>query len=324
MKQIIGFSVVLLTVAVVQATGIVILLRGTGCAGKTSICKEITRFSEWRVVDEDAIYYERAALRWKELFPQEYACIEAAIDPQNILHAVMRNQILYRHGLTEDARTQAYLAIQTIQNNLNNEDEVIRAKNKEWHAQLAKYIIEEIKNLAQSHNVIVDTWFLKQDHIADIKTVCIVKEVLAYCPFDCLVKRTIARNASALINGADISCMRFFHQALMSFLNRFELADAAEGAIDLVSKSDLEHALNLVELARTESHTATGSVKLFTRGEFSSGQFEEYKDKLLSKFVLKEQLYLVPKMPYELLIKTNQLSPVESATLIIKLAANNT
>lgn len=46
---------------IISAT--IVFLQGTGCAGKTSICKEIAKLENWKIVDEDAIFFDQVSIR---------------------------------------------------------------------------------------------------------------------------------------------------------------------------------------------------------------------------------------------------------------------
>src|SRR5690348_7716332 len=90
------FFIAVLIINSVSSTTI-IFLQGTACAGKTSICREVQSLDNtWKIVDEDAIFYEQAPIRWSKLFPQEFSTIVKAVESYNILHAIMRNQILFK------------------------------------------------------------------------------------------------------------------------------------------------------------------------------------------------------------------------------------
>ena len=98
---------------------------------------------------------------------------------------------------------------------------------------MRKKIMLMICEAAQTHHVIVDTWFLKPEHIAHIAQSFKIHHLLAYCPFLEIVIRTIKRNNDALIGGKDIWSMRFFHQALKSFIGLYDLSDNPKDSLDV-------------------------------------------------------------------------------------------
>lgn len=305
----------------ISFAGKVVFLHGTACAGKTSLCQALAQNNKWKVVCEDDIFYEKAAIRWKSEFPKEFEIIEQVIDKANVLHAVMRNQILFRENASLDMREHTKKAIASIQEHLNT-----RPKAKEiddpnsWSNTLRALITKTIIALAKSDNVIVDTWFLKESHIKQISQHFDVAHVMAYCPFSEIVKRTLQRNYQALTNGKDISNLRFFHQTLKSFTGLYNLSPVqTNDAIDTVTKQEMTKLLDIVSVCLTDSPLATGATKLFTRGEFSLQEFEEYRKGILALFQ-KDTLYICPKFKVNRIIRTDRMNPSESAQVITELA----
>ena len=301
----------------ISFTSEVVFLHGTSCSGKTSICKEFQSDS-WNVVDEDAIYYQEVSMDWKQQFPEQFESIEQAIEPENMLHAVMRNQLLFKYNAPNEARNRAKQAIRCIQEKLNSrEDKTVVTRNHEWHKQLREKITDKIKKIAQKNNVIVETWFLNLEYIQQVEDEYPTTHVLAYCPFHELVMRTITRNNIALMNGKNISSMRFFHQPLTSFSSLFALSDSDLDAIDSINEADVQHSMDIVKLSLTESSDATGESELFTRGEFSIKQFEEYKNTMLNKFEDHNTLLVVPTKKYDKIIRTDKQNSAECAQSIL-------
>lgn len=312
------FALALLQITFLSLAGTVVFLRGTGCAGKTSLCNELVKLdSSWKYVEEDGIFYQEAAVRWKSEFSAEFAVIQEAIDPENILHAVLRNQFLFKSSANDEQRLKAKNAIAIIQQTLNSRDRKQENDSKtSWAGALRDQITQTIMNHAQQHNVIVDTWFLKPEHINRVADNYRVVHVIAYSAFPEIVNRTMKRNYSALMNGKDISNLRFFHQALKSFIGTYDLSDSPDGSIASLDKESVIHTLDLVELQLQDSPQATGSSKTFTRGEFSLQEFQEYRKDLLSKFASRIA-YVVSKLPFDLVVMTDDQAPAASAKQII-------
>ena len=313
------FVLALVTITGTSFAGKVVFLHGTGCAGKTSLCSEILKQSDrWRMVNEDDIFYEEAAQRWETEFPEEFDAVEGAVDPENVLHAVMRNQVLFRSNAPHDKRLKAKKAIRAIQESLNSHSKESESEEEDsWSNTLRRQIAHTIMDLAKTYHVMVDTWFLKPEHIEQISNEYSVVHVAAYCPFLDIVKRTIKRNSDALMNGKDISNLRFFHQALKSFTALYELSDTEKGSIDSLNKDSVVRGLDFVELCLQDSPDATGASKTFTRGEFSLEEFEAYRQELIGKFK-SETAYVVPQFKYDILVRTDQKSSAECAKSIIQ------
>lgn len=317
------FALALINITFASFAGKVVFLRGTGCAGKTSLCSELLKQSDaWAVIGEDEIFYQEAALRWKTEFPEEFDAVEDAIDTENVLHAVMRNQILFRPGAPDDKRLKARHAIGAIQKSLNShKKESESEKEDSWSNILRGKITRKIIDLAEKYNVIVDTWFLKPEHIQQVSDKYDVIHVVAYCPFLEIIKRTIKRNHDALMNGKDISNLRFFHQALKSFVGLYGLSDTANGSIASLNRDTVIHGFDIVELSLQDSPSATGSSKTFTRGEFSLEEFQEYRQDLTSKFK-SETAYVVPEFDFDIVVRTDQNNSTECAKSIMEFVNN--
>jgi cytidylate kinase len=319
-KNVFNFiALCLILVCCTSFAGKVVFLHGTACSGKTSLCREFLGHDEWRVVSEDDIFYERAAVRWQHEFPQEFKIIEEAIDKENILHAVMRNQILFRAQASDALRRQAKAAIGLVQEKLDGVSREKREDPNSWSNMLRRHITQTIIDLAKTNNVIVDTWFIKEGHIAEIAQQCEVMHVAVYCPFSDIVKRTMKRNYEALMNGKEISSLRFFHQTLNSFIGLYKFSDFESGSIDTLEKDAVVHGCDIVSLQLRDSANATGATKAFTRGEFSLQEFEEYRQNLLAQFK-SVIVYVCPKFKADVIIRTDQNSPAECAGIVRDLA----
>jgi hypothetical protein len=304
--------------------GTVVFLRGSGCAGKTSLCRELVKLdSSWKYVEEDGIYYQEAAVHWQSEFPAEFATIQEAVDPENILHAVLRNQLLFKTNTSDEQRLKVKSAISIMQQALNSRDKKQQNGSKtSWGEALRDQIAQTIMDHAQHHNVIVDTWFVKPEHIQRVADAYRVVHVIAYSAFPEIVKRTMKRNYAALMNGKDISNLRFFHQALKSFTGTYDISDSSEKSIASLDKESVLHALDLVELQLQDSPQATGSSKTFTRGEFSLQEFQDYRKEFLDKFA-SQTAYSVPKLPFDMVVMTDEQNPAVSAQQIINFVENH-
>ncbi len=296
-----------------SAVATIIILRGTSCAGKSSICSELIKFdSRWKVVDEDAFYYREARQRWARMFPVEYASISRAIAETNILHAVMHNQILFMKTSSEKEQHAAYIALQKIQQALNIRDNAAIASKALWYQHLKSAVISQVHDYAlMGHNVIIDSWFLKTEEIEQLEKNFPVIFMVAYAPFDQLVVRLLERNTTAVKN------KRFFLHILRSFfLESYDLVPAEPGAqcipsnaIDILTIESLNNSFKIIETSKEKSTHTAGLENFFTRGEFSSKQLSIFKEKVVAKFQGHQACYVIPKKSYDVLINTSKQSP---------------
>lgn len=296
----------------------VVFLKGSGCAGKTSLGVALNKIG-WQVIDEDAWYYGRFPQYCKSLCPDEFESVASAINYKNLLHALMRNQILFKKKATEVERERAINSIKIIQAKLNDRAPENVKIRSDWHFKLRADICAAIEQAVVQGPVVLDSWFLKPEHIQSIRDRFPSMTVLVYVPFAELVKRTIKRNTAALLDGKCIDKMRFFEQALNSFTYNFELSANPEGSIDVLTKTDFMHACDIVNLCLSNSPLATGATLLATRGEFSVESFKEYCTPILAAFGEREHLYVKPKLLYDHLMRTDTCDSDQAALQIAQL-----
>lgn len=302
-----------------QAVKKVVFLKGTGCAGKTNLGVALNKIG-WQLIDEDGWYYERYPEFCKSLCPGEFVHVERAIEYENLLHAVMRNQILFKKEATEVKREQAIASIKVIQAKLNERTPENIQIRTDWHYKLRADICAAIEQAVSQGPVVLDSWFLKPEQIQSIRDRFPSLTVLVYVPFAELVNRTIKRNTAALLDGKYIYKMRFFHQALISFTYNFELSANPEDSVDVLTKTDFMHACDIVNLCLSNSPLATGATSLATRGEFSIESFKEYSAPILAAFGERDRLYVKPKIAYDHFIRTDKCDSDQAALQIEKLS----
>ena len=110
--------------------------------------------------------------------------------------------------------------------------------------------------------------------------------------------------------------MRFFRHLLRNFNERYTLNITPDKAIDCLSRDVVEQTLDLVEVSLVKSLHADGNACQFTRGEFSSQQFLTYKHTMLNLFT-NNQMYVIPRFSYDLLIRTDHNTPDECAQALL-------
>lgn len=295
---------------------VIVFLKGTGCAGKTSLCSALlTADSSWKIVDEDALYIKEAVDNFRNTFAQEFGHIETAIAQENIFHAIKRNQILFKETATAQEKTEAEIVIYSIKKRLDQCTSINKRTNNEWHDELKAQLLSSIRERADAgFNVIVDSWLLEPQHIEMLRQEYKVAIVLTYCPFKELVNRTLTRNYHALLN-KNLYAMRYFHQPLMSFMKLYDFqAEPSEQAIDTITREEINNALDVVELALVCSNNLCGgSVDIFSREEFSRSQLYEYRTSLMGKFLDTDILYVIPKNSIDCVIKTMGINAQEGA-----------
>ncbi len=290
----------------IPAHAVIVFLQGAGCAGKTSLCRELLQNNaSWKLVDEDALYIERAIQFWADTFPAEFQSIEAAIAYENIYHAVKHNQTLFKESATAQEKMVARIAIYSIKTRLAERTADNDAAYAQWKQALAAQVFADtISHAQQGFNVVVDNWGLKPEHYDALEKEYDVVRVLAYCPLRELVNRTIRRNSDALLT-RNLHAMRYFHQPLLSYLGLYDFEEQqSDRSIDVISREDINNALDVVELALSVQENF-GITNGFSRAEFSRSQLHEYRVNFMKKFGNRDVLYVVPKNKIDICIRTD-------------------
>ena len=307
-----------------SAHATIIILKGTSCSGKTSICREVIQLdSRWKLVDEDAIYYYGGSTleRWSRIFPEEYRVIARSISDENISHAILFNEHLFKNSVSEGDKTAVYKAIKKIQKKLDTPNGAIIESKRIWMKYLRSFVVSQIHDYAMmGNNVIVDSVYLKDEDIEQLKKHFRVVIALTYCSFKKLVMRMKKRNAEA-IKAHNYASKRFFYHLLTSFFVSFyEVApqsDVSSNAIDILTLDSLNDAFSLIKSSKKESTHAAGSRNVTTRGEFDNEQLKVFIDDVMSTFMGSSSCYLIPKISYDIFINTSDTTSSKAAEELI-------
>ncbi|MDR3646874.1 MAG: hypothetical protein P4L22_05040 [Candidatus Babeliales bacterium] len=309
-------------------SSIIIILQGSGCAGKTSICKEFQKLDmSCKILDEDQVFYDNHPNNIANIFPIEVEIIAKAVDSANLFHAIVRNQIFFKNSATDIEKNAAIETIKKVQKVLDSKTKEMKAINDVWNNFYVDHIMRAVRDCAiTGNNVIIDHWFLSQEHIDELNKEFKVVVALAYSPFESLVQRTLKRNKES-VEKRNFSQIRFFTQALMSFKDKYHLVPESEvkdfesenKPIETLLLENLKTNLAIVEASLDESIHAQGDANSQTRGEFSKKQFKEFKYELIKNFQKEPMCHVIPKSKYDILLPTDKQSSLECAQLLLKI-----
>lgn len=279
----------------------VLFLYGTGSVGKSSLCKALVQHDPSRIlIDEDELYCQGVLLFFKNVFSSEFSFIENAIAVENIFHAIVRKQIVFKKDATDQEKTDALVAIYSTRKRLDqlllNNAEI----NKQWR-HIGKSISDCALSLTnQNSTLIVDSIGIVSPEGME-KAGCTIVRILVYCPFKDIVNRTIRRNTDALLS-RNLLSMRYYSYLLTSFMRAYDFNEQPDGAIDTITKEEVNNTLDLVALLLPTQENITN----FTRAEFNQVQLNEYRTYFMKKFVNTETLYIVPKDKIDFCVRTDQ------------------
>lgn len=289
----------------------VVFLQGTSRSGKSSLCSQIELYENWDVVG--SVYFSYCLSVFNEFFPAQFACIKEGIEDENIRHAVTRNLFMFKKDVNEDLKQEIRNAAQKIQNYFN--DPLIYACHKQ---DFSNFSLNEIaRRIKNGMNVVADvSWYVPQESIQNICPTPTIFTALVYCPFPLVIDRLCERNKKDLDTDS-IMNYRFFIEPLTSFISLYDLCAENYGAIDIIEKTTFFACLDIIE-----SHLSHNAIEIhansgFMMQELSQSQLNEFRAQFLKIFGNNKSLYVVPKLPYDLVLKTNEYTSQECAEQII-------
>lgn len=285
-------------------------LHGTSSSGKSSLSQHIAAHENWKVVA--SLYWDYFPQYLHKSFPAEFACISAAIEHESITHAVRRNNRIFKQEITDSQKQNALEAINTIQNIFSD----FNTRNEHMN-KFKEYTFDRLQTCLKSnaHTLIDLGWYVKIEDVQKIYPGPIV-QFLAYCSLNEIIHRIVKRNQEAAARNITFNS-RFFMEGLTAFLRLYDITDQPTGAIDTLTKESLEQSLNLVTEHINKNQQPSNDNRFIVK-EFTLSEFEQYKTSLLKKFENATTLYVVPRIHYDILIRTEQLSPKECAQKIIE------
>jgi len=306
----IKFSIYLLFLmnTTIHSTALV-FLQGASRSGKSSICDIIEQHENWNMVG--SVYFSYCLWAFNELFPAAFACIKSGIETRNIRHAITRNIFIFKENVSEESKKSIILASQKIQDHFK--DPAVYAHHRK---EFSDFSLREIcNNLKNNTHVLADvSWYVTQESIQSIDPAPSVFCALAYCPFTVAIDRLLARNKISQETG-NIMNYRFFIEPLKSFLSLYDLNIEEKNAIDVVEKTTFLACLDNIELHLPHEATIIADSG-FMMQELTCEQLQEHREIFLKKFENNEKLYVVPKIKYDILLRTDRLTPQECAEQI--------
>ena len=309
MKKIIYLITLILSFSLYPKT--IVFLQGTSRSGKSSICDAIDHFPTWHAIG--SVYFSFCLEAFGKLFPQEMKFIYTGIEPQNIRHAIASDFIIFKEDLDNTTRMAITKAIQTIRTYF---DEPTRyAQHKKEFSQCTLSEIQ--KCLEHRKNLVADvSWYVNPETIRTLYPHATLHTALLYCPLPEIIERLVLRNKQSLESGI-IMNYRFFAEPLLSFTGLYTLSTDPSGAIDSITKSTLISCFDFIE-AHLPKHTYIPTSSRFMLQELSLEQLDSYRQTLLAAFKENDVAYVVPKIPYDFLIRTSHKSCLECTQEIIK------
>lgn len=102
-----------------RLNAVLVYLDGPSSSGKSSICNVLREQQRWGVVA--SLYWDWAQDHLAQLFPSDFPSVHMTLPKNNIIHALRRNIIFFKEGVSQNQKEDAKHAIETIQTVLNNQ-----------------------------------------------------------------------------------------------------------------------------------------------------------------------------------------------------------
>ena len=298
--------------------GNLIVLHGSSRSGKTSVQKALLASdSSWSFIDQDELWGKGVAQKIKEHFSNEYQIIVDAISIENFFHAVERNLIVFKPDISNELRDNACAALIKVAAEWHDPIKVLR---KNFIRDLSASIIQEIVSRVKAgENIIADLPFYHdlQEHLAQLN--CKIYTVLLYCPFSVVVERFEKRNNIA-IEARDLREHRVYANILPHYLQVYQACADQGDAIGYFEYRELKDCFACI---RNSAHSLYEMYALampnFVR-EFNQNQLADVEKEYLQQFNVHEEgrAYIKPKLTYDMIVDTTQMSPQDIARLILE------
>lgn len=298
----------------------IIFLKGASRSGKSCISYELNKHNNWKSIS--SLYITFFLEELKKYFSNEYELIKAAIEKENIRHAITRNIFLFKENAKD--KNQVLNAINKIQDFFNIKNNYLT------HMENFKaYTINQILKNITHKNILADTsWYATKEDIKSLNKKIDVYSILVYCPFDVIIDRLINQNKMCL-KAKDISNYRFFVEPIKSFMALYEFKSSSENAIDKIQKECLLNCLDKIKVCLENSRAAKENNvdnSGFMMLEITIHEFDDFCNSLIEKFKKNDVLYIVPKNKFDIVINSSKFSVgniVNQITDFIKIKNEN-
>jgi hypothetical protein len=302
----------------------IVLLKGTACAGKTSVINLCAQHPTIKTISDDAIWYDCFPKLWEQLFPFEYEDIKKAIEPCNIVHAVLWGNLLFKKNSTGIDNINAIIAIGTIRRILDYPE--VKELYSFSKMVLPSYHQAILDALHEKKTVIIDAWWLsKEKYNQHIQNGHILKVVLAYCNLQEMINRLEQRRAQALAK-EDLSSFRYVRQLLCSFYHDFKPVNSHdENCIDVLSRSQVEEVFKRAENMLEQDTYTFNNYGAFSLCELTQESLVALKELFIRKFHLnlQETIGISSESPVDYVIRFDRGTPEENANQLLNILKLN-
>jgi deoxyadenosine/deoxycytidine kinase len=280
----------------------IIYLQGTCSSGKSTLIQHILhRWEDLVIVDEDVIMHQSYVDAVAQRFPIKFLAVIKAIAPENLYHALREKEILFKKPTSDQERTQALMAVQEIQEELN------KSENLSWKQEVSQGISAEVikriqEAIKKNKHVLLDSWYMKPDQLHSLYPNTPVIRVLLYCPLQVAYNRFLKRNRDALIQ-EDLQEKRYLRQLVGTFFSLYQIQTQPQKPIQKIRKDELTPVIDIISLSLKDG-SSVYQKPIFTLEEISRPLFLKMASEFLQPFDDRESevFYIAPKKEQDIII----------------------
>lgn len=287
----------------------IVMLMGSGSAGKTSIGKALQSIdSHWAIIDEDIIYRELFFEKVAEIFPEELATIEKVIAPYNRFHAIQRNEFVFYESVDTVLRAEAEKAIKIIQDYcyFGAQAKIFRELfYKEFQDRTIRIIDKAVK---ENKNVLLDSWYITSEKVQETFANACVMKTLVFCSLSSTYEHFKKRNRDALLSN-NIDNKRCYQQLIPHYVSLYRATTTStKKAIAKSNKQEIEAIFD---------HIGNELPKSVVLREMTVDELNELRREFIPQDLSDENVFTESKNEYDMLLNTDVMTAEDAARFLL-------
>lgn len=283
----------------------IVLLYGSGSAGKSTLSREIVNLNlNWYHIDEDDVFNEVYLEHISNYFPREYKFIAEAIPPENLFQAIKNSTIIFPEDSICFQKEPVKNAIEIIQNGIteNNPEEFRRRIFQHFEMLIIDLIREKIN---KNKSIILDRWYITPEILSKAFPDIFVKKVLVFSTLQHTLENFNKRNERAM-QTRNSSSHRLYKNFIPSYIRLYKLSDDPMYSLYCCQRSEIENIFKDVRDALLIEKTESKKAILFN--DMTKEGLDELKKAFIPAKTSSDTLFVSPIDQYDFIINTQGIS----------------
>jgi hypothetical protein len=303
MKTMLFLIVLIFQIAIVNGQQIV-LLYGSGSAGKSTLSREILSLNPNLChIDEDEVFNEMWLGHVSNLFPVEYKSITEVLPHENLFQAIKSSTIIFPEDSTCFQKESVKNAIEIIQNEITeNDPEEFRKMIFQHFEMLIIDLVREKVN--QNKSIILDRWYITPEMLRKVFPDTPVIKVLVFSTLERTLDNFNKRNERAL-QTKNSSSHRLYKNFIPSYTRLYKLSDDPMCSLCCYQRSELENIFKNIRDALLIEKTESKKAILFN--DMTKEGLDRLKEAFIPTITCSDTLFLSPIDQYDIIIDTQIL-----------------